>query len=150
VKGWLLHTNVIAEVSGAKPDERVRRWMSTQDESILFLSILTLAEYEKGIHHLAPSDSRRQRLRTSVNALEARFHGSIVPLNNAIVRRWGVISGETKRMTGHSPNVIDTFLAATAVENSLYLATRNTQDMIHSGAALFNPWRDDSSAFPIV
>ena len=71
-------------------------------------------------------------------------------MNTAIVRRWGIISGETKRITGHSPNVIDTLLAATAVESSLYLATRNTQDMIHSGAALFNPWQDDSSAFPIV
>jgi toxin FitB len=149
VKGWLLDTNVIAEVSGAKPDPRVRKWMSMQDESALFLSILTFAEYEKGIHHLSPSDLRRQRLRTSLDALEARFQGRIVPLSDAIVRRWGITSGETKRQTGHSPNVIDTLLAATAIENGFYFAARNTQDVIHSGAVLFNPWQDDPSAFPI-
>jgi PhnB protein len=38
-----------------------------------------------------------------------------------------------------------------AVESPMrYLATRNTQDVIHSGAALFNPWQDDPSAFPII
>jgi hypothetical protein len=37
----------------------------------------------------------------------------------------GVISGSTKRLTGHSPPVIDTLLAATALEHDLYLVTRN-------------------------
>jgi toxin FitB len=150
VKGWLLDTNVIAEISGAKPDPRVRKWISTQDESTLYLSVLTLAEYEKDIHHLPATDSRRPRLRAAVIALEARFQGRGLSLSNAIVRRWGVISGETKRATGHAPNVIDTMLAATAIENGLYLATRNTEDLLHSGAALFDSWQDDPSAFPIL
>lgn len=150
MKGWLLDTNVIAEVSGAKPDPRVRSWISTQDESMLFLSVLTLAEYEKGIHHLSASDPRRQRLRMAVTALEARFEGRVLSLHDAIVRRWGIISGETKRLSGHSPNVIDTLLAATAIENGFYFATRNTPDVIHSGASLFNPWQDDPAAFPVI
>jgi toxin FitB len=150
VKGWLLDTNVIAEVSGAKPDLRVRKWISAQDESTLFLSVLTLAEYEKGIHNLPETDSRRPMLRTAVAALEARFRGRVLPMSEATVRRWGVISGETKRVTKHSPSVIDTMLAATAIEHGLYFVTRNTQDAIRSGATLFNPGQDDPSAFPIL
>lgn len=149
MKGWLLDTNVVAEVSGAKPDPRVRKWLSALDESSLFLSVLTLAEYEKGIHHLPESDPNRARLYAILTALEIRFEGRILPLNNAVVRRWGVIRGETKRKIRHSPSVIDTLLAATAIEYGLYFATRNTRDVIHSGAVLFNPWQNDPSAFPI-
>lgn len=150
MKGWLLDTNVIAEVSGAKPDARVRKWISAQEESTLYLSVLTLAEYEKGIHNLPETDSRRSRLRTAVALLEARFQGHVLSLTDAIVRRWGVISGETKRATKHAPSVVDTLLAATAIENRLYFVTRNMQDVIRSGATLFNPWQDDPSAFPIL
>jgi toxin FitB len=150
VKGWLLDTNVIAEVSRAKPDPQVRKWFSGQDESALYLSILTLAEYEKGIHNLPDTDSRRPKLRAAVAALEARFQGRVLSLSDNIVRRWGLISGETKRTTKHAPSVIDTMLAATAIEIGLYFVTRNTQDVIHSGATLFNPWLDDPSTFPIL
>ena len=150
MRGWLLDTNVIAEVGGAKPESRVRKWLGAQDESTLFLSVLTLAEYEQGIHSLPETDARRPRLRTAVAGLEARFQGRVLSLTDAIVRRWGVISGETKRAIGHSPSVIDTLLAATAIEHGFYFATRNTQDVIRSGAILFDPWRDDPSAFPIL
>jgi toxin FitB len=150
VKGWLLDTSVIAEVSRAKPDPQVRKWISVQDESSLYLSVLTIAEYEKGIHNLPETDSRRPRLRAAVAALEARFQGRVLSLSDTVVRRWGVISGETKRATKHSPTVIDTMLAATAIEIGLYFVTRNTQDVIRSGATLFNPWQDDPSAFPIL
>lgn len=150
MKGWLLDTNVIAEISGAKPDARVRKWISAQEESTLYLSILTLAEYEKGIHNLPETDSRRPRLRTAVASLEARFQGRVLPLSNAIVRRWGVISGETKRATKHAPSIIDTMMAATAIENGFYFVTRNTQGVIRSGATLFNPWQDDPSEFTIL
>jgi predicted nucleic acid-binding protein len=149
LKGWLLDTNIIAEVSGAKPDSRVLKWISLQDEAVLFLSILTLAEYDKGIHHLPETDLRRPRLEADILALEARFKGRILPLTHAIVRRWGRTSGEIKRVTGDSPNVIDTLLACTAIENKLYFVTRNTQDVLHSGAVLFNPWKDDISAYPL-
>jgi len=53
-----------------------------------------------------------------------------------------------KRETGHPPPVIDTLLAATAIEADLYLVSRNTKDLQHCGAAVFDPWRDDIAAFP--
>ena len=36
--------------------------------------------------------------------------------------------------------MIDTLLAATAIEHDVCLVTRNTRDVQHSGANLFNPW----------
>ena len=67
-----------------------------------------------------------------------------------IVRQWGNISGSVKRRTGHSPSVIDTILVATAIQNELFLVTRNTKDVQHSAAAIFNPWDDDPSEFVLA
>jgi len=149
VNGWLLDTNVIAEVSGAKPDAEVRKWMDSQPEHKLFLSILTIAEYWKGIQNLPPGDKRRPRLQRGVIALEARFSGRLLSVTDEIALQWGAISGEVKRTAGHSPSVIDTLMAATAIEHNLYFATRNVAHVIHSGAVVFNPWDDDPLQFPL-
>lgn len=149
MNGWLLDTNVISEVGGAKPDRRVEKWISSQPEHMLFLSILTIAEYQKGIHHLPLGDKLRPRLQQSVIALEARFSGRILSVSDQIALRWGSISGEVKRLTGHSPSVIDTLLASTAMEHNLYFATRNVTDVAKSGVTAFNPWKDDTAHFPL-
>ena len=82
-------------------------------------------------------------------ALESRFAGRILSVSDEIVLRWGSISGEVRRLTGHPPPVIDTLLAATAVEQSLYLVTRNVADVTGSGVRVFNPWKDDPKDFPL-
>jgi predicted nucleic acid-binding protein len=149
VKGWLLDTNVIAEISGAKPDRKVEKWVNSQPEHTLFLSILTIAEYQKGIEHLSPGDKLRPRLQQAVVALETRFSGRILSVSDQIALRWGSISGEVKRLTGHPPSVIDTMLAATALEHNLYFATRNVADVAKSGVTVFNPWKDDPAHFSL-
>jgi hypothetical protein len=66
-----------------------------------------------------------------------------VSAGDAVVRRWGVISGTTKRLTGHLPPVIDTLFAATAPEHDLYLVTRNVGDVRESEAQIFDPRMDN-------
>jgi hypothetical protein len=149
MNGWLLDTNVVSEAAGAKPDRRVERWINSQPEHTLFLSILSIAEYQKGIHNLPLGDKRRPRLQQALIVLEARFSGRVLSVSDPIALRWGAISGEVKRLTGHPPPVIDTLLAATAIEHTLYLATRNVADVVSSGAAVFNPWKDDPARLPL-
>jgi len=149
VKGWLLDTNVIAEVGSARPARRVLKWIESQPEHALFLSILTIAEYQKGIHNLPPGDKLRPRIQQSILTLEARFAGRVLSVSDQVALRWGAISGEVKHLTGHSPSLIDTLLAATALEHNLYLATRNIAHVANSGAAAFNPWSDDPAHFPL-
>jgi toxin FitB len=143
VNGWLLDTNVIAELTRPNGTVRVQDWAAAQDEDRLFLSILTLGEYDKGLHHVLPDNPLHLRIAASMAALEVRFAGRILMLTGPIVRRWGAMSGATKRLTGQSPPVIDTLLAATAIEQDLCLVTRNLRDVRHSGARLFNPWDGD-------
>ena len=118
MNGWLLDTNVIAEVSGAKPDRRVGKWIASQPEHMLFLSILTIAEYQKGIHHLAAET------------------GAVPACNNRSLRwkpdspdgfcpfptRLRCAGRQSRRgqapHRAHFPSVIDTLLAATAIEHA--------------------------------
>ena len=41
--GWLLDTNVTAEIISAGGAARVKAWAAKQDEATLYLSILTIA-----------------------------------------------------------------------------------------------------------
>lgn len=147
--GWLLDTNVIVELSKRNSTPAVLAWATAQPEETLFISILTLAEYEKGIAALPEEDPARTRFSAALAALEARFAGRLLPLDRGIARRWGAISGNLKRRFGHAPTVIDTLLAASAIEYQLYLATRNVRDVENSGAIIFNPWSDDPGRFPL-
>jgi predicted nucleic acid-binding protein len=149
VKGWLLDTNVIAALTNPNGAPSVKRWAAEQPEDRMWLSVLTLGEYDKGIYNLAGDHPERSRYVAARDALEARFSGRILPIEDSVVRRWGAISGATKRQTGHSPAVIDTLLAATALEHELFLVTRNMKDVQHSGAAIFNPWENDPADFPL-
>jgi predicted nucleic acid-binding protein len=149
VIGWLLDTNVVSAISAVRPEPRVAKWIDIQPEYTLFLSILTLAEYRKGIAHLPTGNKMRPSLEQLVAGLESRFYSRILSVSDAIALRWGKTSGEIKRSTGHSPAVIDTMLAATAIEHNLYLATRNVTHVANSGAIVFNPWKDDPASFPL-
>jgi predicted nucleic acid-binding protein len=149
VIGWLLDTNVISTIINPNGAPTVKAWAAAQNESRFFLSILALGEYDKGIYDLPEDHPNRPRFIAARDGLAARFAGRIVSVGDAVVRRWGVISGTTKRLTGHSPPVIDTLLAATALEHDLYLVTRNVADVRASGAQIFDPWMDDPTNFPL-
>lgn len=149
MRGWLLDTNVVAALINPQGAPSVKAWAASQDEETFHLSILTLAEYDKGIHNLPSDHPDRPRYIASRDALADRFADRVLSLRDDAVRLWGRISGEVKRETGHPPPVIDTLLAATAIEHDLYLVTRNVKDTRHSGAAIFDPWADDPAGFPL-
>jgi toxin FitB len=140
VTGWLLDTNVVASLIAPNGAPSVKAWAASQTESRLYLSVLTLGEYDKGIANLVANHPHRARYIAARDSLEARFEGRILPVSNNIVRRWGAISGRVRRDTGHPPPVIDTLMAATAIEHLLCLVTRNVSDIVETGAEYYNPW----------
>jgi len=149
LKGWLLDTNVVAALINPQGAPSVKAWAASQDERLFHISILTLAEYDKGIHNLRENHIDRPRYAAARDALEVRFGDRVLSLEDAIVRRWGCLAGQIKRDAKHAPPVIDTMLAATAIEHDLYLVTRNVKDVRSSGATVFDPWTDDIARFPM-
>lgn len=149
MKGWLLDTNVVAALTNPRGAPSVKTWAAKQNEAYFYLSILTLAEFDKGIHNLPRDHVDRPRHIATRDALEERFGERVLSLGDPIVRRWGCLAGEIKRASGHAPPVIDAMLAATAIEHDLYLVTRNVKDVRPTGVAVFDPWNDDPANFPV-
>jgi predicted nucleic acid-binding protein len=138
VSGFLVDTNVISELVRPRPEARVKTWVASVDEDLLFLSVLTIGEIRKGIA-LLPDASRRVALEAWLDGhLAVRFDGRILPIDLRIAERWGRMAAQVAPK--YQLPVIDGFLAATAVEHNLTFVTRNTKDVIATGVPVFNPW----------
>ena len=132
---WLLDTNVLSELRKLRPEPRVTRWVSKHEDS-LFLSVLTLGELEKGIR-LHPERAKRQLLsRWLEEEVIPWFSGRILPIDEAVSRRWGQLLAEAKPPLP----AVDALIGATALTHDLIIATRNVSDLARTGAPIINPW----------
>jgi toxin FitB len=139
VSGFLLDTNIISELVKPKPEANVTEWVENTDESLLYLSVLTLGEIRRGIAAL-PQSRRRATLEAWLDKdLRARFDGRILVIDQEVADRWGLITAAA-RNSGTVLPVIDGLLAATALEHNLTLVTRDTGQIPSMGVAVFNPW----------
>jgi predicted nucleic acid-binding protein len=145
-RGFLLDTNVVAEMLRPHGNRRVKAWLRAQVPERLFISVLTLAEYEKGLSNLYPEEPARAQIAETLARIERTFAGRVLPLADAVVRRWGRISGEANRRAGKAPPPVDALLAATALEHDLVLVTRNVRDIADLGVTVFDPWARSRSA----
>src|SRR5262249_25414521 len=91
--GWLLDTNVLAELSSRRGELRAVACAVAQPGETQFMSGPTLAEAHKGIAALPEEDPARARYSAALSALELRFSDRILSVGDEAVRRWGVISG---------------------------------------------------------
>ena len=139
MSGFLLDTNVISELVKAKPEPRVTKWIESTEETLLYLSVLTLGEIRKGIASL-PHSARRVKLEAWLDhELALRFSDRILPVDQQVADRWGRIAGSAAARKSPLP-VIDGLFAATAQHHNLILVTRNTRDIGATGVPAFDPW----------
>src|SRR5579864_1204731 len=139
MSGFLLDTNCISEVVRIRPEPRVLEWMEMADESLLYLSVLTIGEIRKRMAGM-PQSKRRTRLETWLEIeLQARFSGRILPIDGAVADRWGLLAAEAKRK-GKALSTIDGLLAATALRHNLTVVSRNARDFTSAQVQVLNPW----------
>jgi toxin FitB len=138
---FLLDTSVISELVKKAPHEAVMSWLGRQHEEGLYLSVLTLGELQKGIAKLSAS-ARRDRLRTWLTRdLAARFANRLLPIDVPVAARWGTLTGDAEKRGTPLP-VIDSLIAATALEHGLSVATRNVGDFKRCGVVCVDPWKE--------
>jgi len=141
MNGFLLDTNCISELVRNRPEPSVLKCIDAADESLLYLSVLTLGEIRRGVAGL-PQSRRRSQLEAWLEVdLQARFAGRILPIDAAVADRWGLLAAEAKRR-GRTISSIDGLLAATAMEHNLTIVSRNVTDFTNTQAAVLNPWED--------
>jgi predicted nucleic acid-binding protein len=136
---WLLDTCVLSEYVKKTPAPGVIAWLDEQDETSLFISVVTLGEIEKGILKLRAADSRRsQKLTAWLGKVEQRFAGRILPLDTAALLAWAQLAAQAE-LAGKPLPVMDGLVMATAQCHGLTVVTRNIQDF-GLFPQVFNPW----------
>jgi predicted nucleic acid-binding protein len=139
MSGFLLDTNIVSEMTRPEPDSRVVQWLDAVDESLLYLSALTLGEIRKGLAILA-SDRRRSVPEAWLDTeLAVRFAGRVLTIDAAVADRWGRVAAEAQARGTPLP-VIGGLRAATALQYNLTLVSQNVRDFAAQGLASFNPW----------
>lgn len=114
-------------------------WLDATDERTLYLSVLTLGEIRKGIMTLAEGKRRAQLDLWLEIDLRNRFARRILPVDDAVADRWGILTGTMKRQGKPMP-AVDAMLAATAIHHKLTVVSRNVADFKNAEVSLFNPW----------
>lgn len=138
---YLLDTCLISELVRARPHAAVPAWIDAQQESHLFLSVLTLGELRKGVERLEDG-ARRSRLANWLDGdLKVRFSGRLLPVDEDVAERWGIVTADAVAK-GVAVPVVDGLIAATALVHGMTVVTRNVDDMQAAGVPVFNPWSE--------
>jgi toxin FitB len=139
MSGFLLDTNVPSELIRPRPEPKVEAWVAAQGLDTLFISSVSFGELRKGIILRSPG-KRREELEAWIETdLSILFSGRVLSVTRSVAERWGVLDAQ-RQVAGKPLNVPDGMIAATALEHSLTLVTRNVKDFEQLGVSIFNPW----------
>jgi len=136
--GFLIDTNVLSELrKKQRANPGVQHWFAGVKGESLYLSALVIGEVRNGIERLRRRDPvAAVHLERWLAKVETDMAGRILPVTTPIADRWG-------RLNAPDPlPVVDSLLAATALEHDLVLVTRNVDDVKRTGVRLLNPFTD--------
>jgi len=136
---YLSDTCALSEFLKKLPNEKVVNWYKNQIEESLFVSVLTMGEIDKGIVKL-PLSKRKTELETWLENIAFRYDKRILPVTLRIAARWGKLVGELESK-GRVLPILDSLIAATALEHDLTIVTRNESDFVETGAKILNVWK---------
>ena len=119
---FLLDTNAVSEWTKPRPDPGLAAWLGGTNEEYIFLSVVTLAEIKFGIERLAAGRRRDSLENWLRDELIPRFDGRLLSIDGQIAQAWGKIVASCAAL-GKPIGIMDGFIAATAAEHQLTLAT---------------------------
>jgi toxin FitB len=132
---YLLDTNVLSETRKSRMDPNVSNFLEGLDSLSLFISVLTIGEFQRGVEIKRRGDSdAADRIAEWVGQAEQNFADRILPVDEQVARLWGSLSADRTRP------VVDTMIAATAIVHGLVLVTRNIKDVKGIDMLVVDPW----------
>jgi predicted nucleic acid-binding protein len=130
---------VLSEFIKPKPERKVIDWLNSVEAERVFLSAVTIGEIQFGISN-RPASNRRTELEVWLNvSLTEQFAGRILPLDADTFVTWGQMTARQRR-PGEPMGVMDSLIAATALQYKMVLVTRNVADFKSTVLSILNPW----------
>lgn len=136
---YLLDTCVVTECLKPQPEPAVQDWLNRHDSPGTFLSVLVIGEIRQGIARVDGTAKASALQDWLDRILLPRFDRRVLPIDEPIALGWGGLRAQAMAR-GCTPLVIDSLLAATAIEHRLSLVTRNERDFEPLGVEVINPW----------
>jgi toxin FitB len=132
---YLVDANVLSEPTKPVPNNKVIDWLTANEGNLVVDSII-VGELYVGILALP-----RGRKRTQLD----QWFGNVVqtidclPWDATISRRWAKLVVDLKQKGDKLP-LLDSMIAATALQHDLTVATRNTRDFDKTDVQVLNPF----------
>ena len=138
---YLVDTNVISEArKKSKANTGVRAFFkqAIEDETRIFISVVTVGELRRGVESIRYRGDVRQanQLEKWLDNLMAEYQDHILDINQDIAQLWGRLRAP------HPENALDKQIAATALIYELTVVTRNHKDFVKTGVRVLNPFTE--------
>lgn len=131
----ILDTNVLSALRRPERNPQVTDWLTRQDETEIYLSVVTLGEIERGITRQEQVNPPfAHDLREWLNRTVMLFSDRLLPFGPAEARIWGRLSA----WIGHDG--ADLLIAATALAHDAIVVTGNVSDFRPSGCRIIDPF----------
>ena len=132
----ILDTNVLSALRRPERSPAVLAWLARQREEMLYLSVVTLGEIERGITRQEQQNPPFARdLRDWLNRTVTLFSDRLLPFGPDEARIWGRLSARI----GHAG--ADLLIAATALAQDATVVTGNVADFQPTGCRSEDPFR---------
>ena len=135
---YLLDTMALSEIMKKDPNENVIAWFDQTNESEQYVSVFSIAEIQRGILRLA-SSRRKNELQLWFDQVITRYQERILPFDVETSLLWARLIAELERR-GRILPLIDSLIAAIALEHNLTVITKNTRDFADTKTAVLNIW----------
>lgn len=135
---YLLDTCVVSEIVRPRPNNDMIAWLERSSNATLYISAITIGEIQRGISRLDES-VRRKKLINFIDELLSTYSERILPLTIETSRQWGRLCEKLDRK-GRPLPILDSLIAATALEHQFTVVTRNIADFSDTGVKLLNIW----------
>ena len=138
---YLVDTNVISEArKKSKANTGVRAFFkqAIEDETRIFISVVTIGELRRGVESIRYRGDVRQanQLEKWLEVLMGEYQDHILDINQDIAQLWG------RLRVPHPENALDKQIAATALIYELTVVTRNHKDFVKTGVHVLNPFTE--------
>lgn len=136
---YLIDTNVISEIRkihSGRADEGVVKWAQSCPKNLMYISVITLLELERGTLSTELKDPKQGSVyrRWLEQTVKSEFDNKILAIDTDTVLLCAKMQVPDKK------SLADSLIAATAIQHNFIVVTRNTQDFVNTGAKLLNPF----------